>query len=980
MKKIYLLLIVFMTFTNTVWAVYGQLTGKVVDQETGEELIGATIIVKETGQGAVTDLNGYFRIPLNPGNYTIEISYVSYTPYKIENINLESGETVELNVQLAGDMELEEIVIQANAIKDNDVSMLKIQRKAPGIQDGISSMEIKRLGASSAAESMTYVTGAAVEDGKYIVMRGLGDRYTLSLINGMILPGADPYRNSMSMDMIPSEMIENITAIKTFLPDKPGNFTGGAVDITTKSLPARFYFSASLNTTFNTASSFNDHYLSDEASVNRALSTDDGKRKRPVIFDQYPYLLDKNQVDRTRSRAVLPGNGTERDILNDAARALPNSFVPAVRKNYMDYGAKLAMGNLLSLFGKPFGYNIAFNYSRKFINYENLSTGFYSPYDRDSLITEQKLKRVRNTEIVALGGMLNLSWQVSPYNELNFISLYSRNAETLADTASGFWRNTSSDIYESMKISFVERALWNNTLTGNHIIPKLNNLRLDWAAGYMSLTQDQPDFRAFGFVINNGTYVMNTSEVGRLPAHFYRYLKDDQFNARIDVTIPVSQSHPDDIIKFGVNYSNKQRAFSEFLYGHHREPATYQPGVNDDYVSFTAASGDFGRYFSPANYGLVNGGIPGENTLTGRLEYGFGTLISNQSVKANNYHGEEIISAAYVMGIYNIGRSVKLVAGVRAESTDINTVSADTSKIYSGKTGENGQPLMRSRNGAVVSMDFLPSVNAIWKAGKNSNLRLSFSRTISRPNMREVSPFVSVGTPEDPQFLGNPDIRRTLISNYDLRYEVFPEPGELIAVSLYYKNLKDPIVLQNLPQASTPEIKPVNTNRAKVMGAEFEFRKSLGFLTPDLKNFRLGFNLSLIYSRVDKDSLELVPIRGTGIKTWRPLQGQSPFILNLMLSHFSDALSWENTLTFNLYGARLSYITDPLTPDVYQQPIPMLNFISTKRFGNHIQVSFKAKNLLNSLFQQKYDTGKYNYIYESYRTGSLFELSLGMRL
>lgn len=980
MKTFYLFLIVSFIFTSTAHAVSGKLIGRVVDQETGEELIGATIMVKETGQGAITDLNGHFQIPLTPGIYTLQISYVAYTPYKIENINLESGETVELNVKLASDTELEEIVIEAKAIKDNDVSMLKIQRKALGIQDGISSMQIKRMGASTAAESMTFVTGAAVEDGKYIVMRGLGDRYTLSLMNGMILPGADPYRNSMSMDLIPSEMIENITAIKTFLPDKPGNFTGGAVDITTKSIPADFYLSVSLNTAFNTASSMNNRFLSDGATVNRALAGADGNRNRPMIFDQYPFLLDKNQVDQTRGRAVLPGNSTEREILDGAATAFPNSFVPVTVKSYIDHGAKLAIGNQLDLFQKPFGYNIALNYSRKFINYESLSTGFYSPYDYDSLITEQDLNRTRNAEVIAYGGMLNLSYQVSPFNELGFMTLYNRSSETLADTAAGFWRNTSSDIYKSGKISFLDRTLWNNTLTGKHIIPQLNNLRLDWAAGYMSLTQDQPDFRAFGFVINNGTYVMNTSEVGRLPTHFYRNLQDDQYNAKLDITIPFNKSNPDDILKFGVSYSNKQREFSEFLYGHHREPATIQPGVNDDYVSFTSAQGDFDRYFAPANYGLVNGGLPGENTLTGRLEYGFGTLISNQSVKANSYQGKEIISAAYLMGAYNLGPSVKLIVGVRAESTDISTMSADTSKVFSGQTDEDGQPVLRSRNGRVSTVDFLPSVNAVWKVGKNSNLRFSFTQTISRPNMREISPFVSVGTPEDPQFLGNPDIRRTLITNYDLRYELFPDPGELIAVSLYYKDLDDPIVIQNLPQASTPEIKPVNTDRAQVYGAELEFRKNLGFITTGLRNFRLGLNLSLIHSRVDKDSVELVPIKGTGIQTWRPLQGQSPFILNVMLNHFSDALSWENTVTFNLYGARLSYVTDPLTPDVYQQPMPMLNFISTKHFGQHVQVTFTAKNILNSLIQQRYDTKRYNYLYESYRMGSLFELSLGFTL
>ena len=247
----------------------GKLSGKIVDGETGEELIGATILILETGAGTVTDLSGNYTMELDPGIYTLNVSYVSYALQKIENLEIKPGNNQEINVSMSSDIQLDEIVVEAKAIKDNDVALLKLQKKSLAVQDGISSREIQRIGASDAAESMTYVTGAAVEGGKYMVMRGLGDRYSLVQMNGITMPSADPYRNSVSMDMIPSEMIESVTTVKTFLPDKPANFTGGLVDVKTKSIPTDFYLRFNASTSFNTVSSFRDDFLSDDAAAIR---------------------------------------------------------------------------------------------------------------------------------------------------------------------------------------------------------------------------------------------------------------------------------------------------------------------------------------------------------------------------------------------------------------------------------------------------------------------------------------------------------------------------------------------------------------------------------------------------------------------------------------------------------------------------------------------------------------------------------------
>ena len=479
-------------------------------------------------------------------------------------------------------------------------------------------------------------------------------------------------------------------------------------------------------------------------------------------------------------------------------------------------------------------------------------------------------------------------------------------------------------------------------------------------AGYVTATQDEPDTRIFGYITRPRTdgstsYLLQQSEVGILPSHLFRDLTDDQYNAKIDFTLPLSKNTENtNELKFGASYSNKQRDFNEYIYSYWQVPANR---YNPSYVGFSEAAGDFDKFFSLNNAGIVD--TPESNATGG---YGFGNFYSDQTIVANSYVGEEIITAGYLMAIYNVSPSLKLIGGARLESTQLYAQSDDPSK----------------EKGDINTTDILPALNVIYKLNENSNLRAAASQTLARPNMREIAPFASIPGVGRPNELGNPDLERTLIQNFDLRYEIYPTPGELFAISAYYKNFNDPIIWRLTPKASTPEIQPDNVDKAIIYGAEVEFRKNLGFITPALDNFKISTNFTYIYSKVDKSPEELAELENANrpnIKDWRPFQGQSPYIINVALMHNSDLLQWENSLAFNIFGERLAYVTEALDPDVYEQPRPSLNFVSTKRFGDHISLGFKATNLLNMTFEKKFDFPG-NYLLESYTMGTTFEISL----
>ena len=958
---------ILLAFSFNVRAQNGKITGQVVDGKTGEELIGATVLINGTTNGSVTDLSGYYTISLPEGTYALNVSYVSYTSQIIENVQIIANEVTNIDVSLSSDIELEEVVIEAAAIQDNDIAMLKLQKKALAVQDGISSKEIKRMGASNAAESMQQVTGASIENGKYMVMRGLGDRYSITQLNGVTLPSADPYRSSTSMDMIPADMLENIVTVKTFTADQPGNFTGGKVDISTKSIPDQFYMTFGLSASYNSQSSFIDDFQRDgtRGSLD-GLGYEDGTRARPNELDTYNEFIRLGSAGQSALLGKREDNVEEREALDQTTRSLDNAFVPVKVNTPLNYGIDFSIGNQYNLFGKPLGVNIGLAYDKNYSYIGNGLLGLFTDVGSEELLqVEQEYDFIKSVEEAQFGGLASISFQVNPNNEFTFNTIYSHNGEIGTDNTSGFWRETGTQSFTSQVTAFTERSLVNYQLLGSHFVGGLET-KIKWMLGATNTSQDEPDLRMFGYTNDtdsegNVNWGMNRSIVGILPSHFFRELEDQQYNAKIDIDQSIGKNNS---IKLGFDYSDKNRIFSEYIYSYN---ATDKKSYNHpDYVTFSQANGDLDAFFDTGNKAVMGTFQQGANTV-----YGFGNIYSDQTQIKNSYTGHETIWGAYLMGVFEWG-NLKSIWGIRAENTDILSESEDDTQVI----------------GEVKKLDWLPSLNLIYALNDNSNMRLAASQTLARPNMREIAPFASVGGVGKDIVLGNPELTRTLIRNLDLRYEIYPRPGELFAVSAYYKLFIDPIIWQLTPKASTPELKPVNSENAMVGGLEVEFRKKLGFIAAPLENFSFTANASLIYSRVDKGQEELDLLRNEQelgrrlyIDDWRPFQGQSPYIINLFLSHYSNKLNWENSVSYNTWGDRLSYVTDAVNPDVYETSRHSLNFVSRKEFGDHISLTITLKNLLDMKYRQVYDfPSQEEFLFESFRTGRSFKIGLTYRM
>lgn len=920
--------------------------GQITDASTGETLIGVNVIITGTTLGTSTDLDGYYSIEgLDAGNYSITISYISYTQQVINDIVLKEGEKKIINVTLAtAENELTEIVIQARQIDNTASALLSIQKKSINVQDGISAQEIARFGSSDAAESMKKVTGASLVDGKYVYVRGLGDRYTNSQLNGQNLPSTDPYRNSPPMDIIPAGLLDNIITSKTFSPDQSGNFTGGNVNITTKSFPDDFIMSLSLGLGYNTQSTFNDNFLTMNRGNLDWLGYDDGTRAIPDILadPETNTLFTKGFYISARKDAELA------NLLDSASKSLSTTMQPRSMTAPIDQGVSFSIGNRNNVFGKPLGYLIGVNFKREFRSYDDGTTASYflGETNAPGLTKYYELNDSRSVESPQLGGMVSLNYKLSNNHEVGFSTLYNHDTEMSSRYQEGKWPggiSNSDATFQTRSLGFRERILQSYQLTGKHLLIPANEIRLDWAAGIIATEQNDPDLRYFANTnVADTAFYITPSEYDE-PFHIWRELMDKQYQAKVDITIPfASGKSSSNKIKFGGAYSYKNRTFNEFQY----------KLLNRDGENY---AGDPDVYFASANTGVIDYDADKE-------QYVFGLYTVNVTQAENNYTGHEGIAAGYAMAIYEFAPRWKVIAGARIETTDLFVESADSTK----------------EAGAIDEVDLLPSINIVHELNDKMNIRGGYSQTVARPNMRELAPFASFEFIGGEIYLGNPDLQKTDIKNMDLRWEYFPTSGELIAASAYFKDFTNPIIMVYNPQAANPEFQFKNTEKALVYGVEFEYRKNLAFFDEALKNFDFSTNLSYIYSRVDLDSLEKAVNQSINpeIEDYRPFQGQSPFIVNANLGYSNQAAKLDAMLSYNIFGKRLSEVSQAGTPDIYETPAPTLDFFVKKGFGEYLNVRLGVKNILNSDYIKSISYKDIDYIVQDYHTGQTYSLVL----
>ncbi len=943
-----LILILLFTF-NSLAQETGTIIGTIVDKQNGEPLIGANILLEGTTIGAASDINGNYRIANIPaGTYNLIGSMIGYTKMTVTNVEIKNTELVKLDLVLVSEaIETEEVVVTARMILNNEASLLKDRQKSNSVSDAISSELISRSGSSNAGDAMTKVTGASVVGGKYVYIRGLGERYSSTHINGTELPSADPDKKSFNMDLFPTGILDNIVTVKSFTPDKPGNFSGGIVDIGTKSYPEQFTLKLSGSSSYNTSSTFNKNFLTYNGGGSDWLGSDDGSRKIPDILNNPDLVIPSVTTART--------NTEQAKLLDEISKSFFPEMSPKKGTAPINQSYSLSIGDQTQLFEMPLGFLGSYSYNRNYSFYENGTSGRWKLTGNvntiETLDELQLLKDSKGTDEVNWGGLITFNLKPHPKHQVGVDVVYTQSGQSTARFLEGRWLEQFNDapnaILETRVLSYTERNLQSYQFHGKHLFDELYGLGISWSGSISKTSQDEPDARYFTNHYNNlnMNYSINRGNYA-LPSRYFRNMNEDGKGVNLDFTLPFYVwENSEAKFKTGGAFNEKERVFNERRFEYNLGAVRY--------------SGDPDSFFAAENVGIVS-----YDSTNNR--YTFGNYISEvPDPLGGNYNGYEKVAAWYAMFELPITSSFRFIGGARYEISKM--------EVY----GKN-------EKGFLDDKDLLPAVSLIYQITENMNIRSSYGKTLARPNFREKAPYANFNFVGDFTFLGNPDLKRTLIDNYDLRWEWFLRPGEIFAVSGFYKQFKNPIErVINVQYASEGgEIYYENIDKADVYGVEFEFRKSLDEVLNELRDFSVGTNISFINSRVNISEGELAVIRQNdpNAESTRQLQGQSPYLVNLELSYYNSTSGTTASIFYNVFGDRLAEISIGGTPDIFEKSKPMLDFVASQNLFTNFNLRLSIKNILNSAYKLTHEYKGAEYIRAEYKSGTSISLGIGYSL
>lgn len=892
----------------------GKVSGTIRDDAGNTPLANATVSVTNLSS-TNSDFEGDYSLDLPEGNHTLSVKYLGYTPKEIKDIVVKQGQTVQVDVTLSSESNtISEVVVTVSARKNTETSILNMQKNAGVLMDGLSSQSIKRSGSSDIAAAVKAVPGVSVQDGKYVYVRGLGDRYSKSILNGVDIPGLDPDKNTVQMDIFPTNILENVIIIKSGSAELPADFTGGVVDIVTKDFPAQKQMGVSFSLGANPDMTFNDKYLNYRGGKTDFLGFDDGNRKLNVD--------PSNDLPRPTS--------ADNSGIESITKSFNPLMAPKMSTSLPNFSLGFNYGNQFQVGENKLGVIASIDYRNSTEFYQNFRNGVYQkPQERNEfeILPDRTQFGNLGSNNVLLSGLLGMTYKTerSKYS-LNLLSI--TNGQSSAAVFDQETRISNVINTQKNNLEYTQRNVTNLLLSGKHSNEDASFIT-EWKVSPTISRVNDKDIRSTTFVKNSDGSLSINTDAG-LPNRIWRNLKEINLVNKIDFTKKHQLFDNAAQLKFGGLYSFKKRDYSI---------PTYQ--IMNLNVDTRDLNGDPNLILTPDNIWTV--------------EKNAGYYFSGRSQPQNQFDASQHTIAAYVSSEFRPMEKLRAIIGLRGEKymTFFNGTNSMASEVYNNKK-------------TIDKLDLFPSVNLIYGVKDNQNVRFSYSRTTARPSFKELSVVQIPDLLTGVMFLGNINLVPTYINNLDLRYELFGNAAQMFAVSAFYKKFKDPIELVAYSFESPENFTPRNAPSAEVYGLEFEARKNFGFISEDLQGLSLNVNVSVIKSKIEMSKIEggeyqsrqQFAREGETIKDTRVLQGQSPYLVNAGFSYNSAKLGLETGLFYNVQGKTLEVVGFGKNSDVYVQPFNSLNFNFTKKLGQAQKSSIRvsAENILGAEKKSYYES------------------------
>lgn len=876
----------------------GAIEGIVKDKLNSEALIGTTVQIDGTTIGTTTDINGQFKLQnLKPGKYNLKVSYVSYTTRIIENVIVENGMTAKIDIELAGNtVSLGDITVSAIRRTNTEISMITDIKASQFVSTGISGQQISKTLDKDASEVVKRVPGITIMDNRFLIVRGLSQRYNNVWLNNAATPSAEADVKAFSFDIIPSSMIENIMIFKSPAAELPADFSGGFVKITTRNLPEKngLFFSYSTGISGNTT--FREFYKPVSGSTDW-LGFDNGSRALPA--DMPAHL---NQYE-------LATNPSVREKITTLGRELNNNWSPVRLTAYPDQKFLAGINRKFSIGNHTLGNVTAITYSLSNSS-EELQNTDYSIYDystdKPSYLNQFVDQHFSNSARVAI--MNNTSLFLGKSTKIELRNLFNQTGSSRYIIRDGReWYNNGRYV-RSEELRYLSRSIYTGQLAGEHSIGE-GKTKIDWILGYASSNKREPDTKRYRYLRDESDpakYMLLFSDQADLSSQSRMWinLKENTLSAMVNFTRQLNFGGFQPEIKAGVYLENKERTFTARNFG---------------YAKGSSVSG-FGQTYLPVDQIFTDANI---NLTTG-------IKLTEVTALSDSYNAGNNQIAAYLSTRIPVGDKINIYAGVRAEKNKQTLASYKQASSIRVNVDRD-------------TLNFFPSANMTYNISEKSLIRAAYGMTINRPEFREIAPFYYVDFEQNAGIYGAPHIKQAYIHSYDLRYELYPKPGETFNAGLFYKKFLNPIeqiILGNNPTQYSFE----NVESAYSMGIEAELRKSLDFI-PGMKNFTAVLNSTVIKSRVT--------FPDGSLSRDRPLEGQSPYIVNAGLYYQGEKNGTMISLLYNVIGKRIVAVGRPSPnawediPDIYEMPRNVFDLTVSKTIGKRFELKGGIRDLLN---------------------------------
>ena len=871
-------------------------SGRVVERATGDGIYELTVQVAGRDQQTTTNEKGEFSLSLPPGTYTLEFVSEFYDKQSLTITipavgNLLLAAPVALKLSGAPTEVTAETVVIREPDQKGAAAQLQTRQEASTVSDSVSSEDIRKSADSSASQVASRVVGATVVGDRFVYVRGLGERYSSTLLHGLPLPSPEPEQHAVPFDIFPAELLSSLSVIKTATPDLPADFAGGAVEIALQDFPTKrvAHLGASIG---GNAQTVFQPMLTYPGGRTDWLGIDDGTRGLPA--------------------GKLTGAAL--------GRAFPNVWSPYRQKNGSpNYALSASFGDRAEVRGKRIGYLFALHYSAdsqtraEEVQVLNLVDTAQGPQlrplvqfgnDEGAFASGAGRYSVRSTDGVNWGALGTMAVQLAPLHRISLTALFSQSSDRETRIYQGFSQEQFSELWNS-RLRFVARSLGLLQLRGSHHFEPAQRSAsdLEWAASYSAAAREEPDNREVTY-LKKDDGLFHFTPKGTSGQRFFAHNLEHQVAARIDFSQGFKQWHGlASALKVGLAGRVRIRDFSarRFKFGF--------GGIGD--IDDTSAPE---QLFSADHLGTAV--EVRENTNT-----------------ADKYNAKQGVYAAYARVDLPLSSKVSLSGGLRFEAAQ--------QRLYSFDPQQADQPIAV----ALDTYDPLPSLNLVAKLTPKMNFRAAVSMTVARPEFRELAPFQFTDFFGGELVQGNPQLQRTRIGSADLRWEWFLGGADVIALSAYGKYFDAPI--ETTISAGGNLIRSfANARAAYNIGGELEARKELVIHERGLRGVSIGGNVSLLYSQVDLEG-----VAGQQTSKVRALQGQSPFVINLFAE--LDRPEWGTQLRvlYNVFGERIDQVGAFGLPDKYEQPRHQLDITVAQKLPSGLSLRLSARNLVNSPVQ-----------------------------